>query len=210
MRRLVLISVALGTLSALPVRAQDSQQPSLADVARQARKAKEERDKSATPPKNVFTDENFPSSKGANKADLARMDNPQTTPSDRVAAARAMLDRAASELDRLEPMDRGTLAKLALQGKDSDFPGRRAWEDKLFASKQHYVTHGRDLIRQTKGALDELDSLTVGGKISPSDPRAQDLAIKARRLMQDAYQTEADFQAVVLQGLDLAKQANPR
>jgi hypothetical protein len=223
MRRTILIYIGLGTLYALTASgsaranrnsralgAQDpQQQQSLGDIARQARKAKEERDKSATAPTKVFTDENFPTggSAAANKADLARMDSPQATPSDRMATARAMLDRAGRELDTLDPMDRATLAKAALQGREGDFPGRRAWEDKLFASKQRYVAHGRDLIRQVKEVLTELEALTTGGKISPSDPRAQELALKARRFMQDAYQTEADFQGVVLEGAELAKQA---
>jgi|SRR5215472_1915095 len=222
-RTVVLIYVGLGTFYALTasgsaranpdsreLRAQDpQQQQSLGDIARQARKAKEERDKSGAAPTKVLTDENFPTgSASASQADLARLDNPQTSPSDRVAAARAMLDRAGHELDVLDPMDRATLAKAALQGREGDFPGRRAWEDKLFASKQHYVEHGRDLFRQIKVVLDEVESLTAGGKVSPSDPRAQELSLKARRLMQDCFQTEADFQAVVLQGAELAKQAS--
>jgi len=220
MHRRILICVAVGTVCAFsgsgfananpetqPHGAQDPQQQSLGDIARQARKAKEERDKSAAAPKKIFTDENFPTGGATSKADLARLDNPQASPSDRVATARAMLDRAGHELDVLDPMDRATLAKAALQGREGDFPGRRAWEEKLFASKQHYVAHGRDLIRDTKGVLDELESLTTGGKVSPSDPRAQELGLKARRLMQDAYQTEANFQAVALEGAELAKQA---
>jgi hypothetical protein len=205
MSRRILIGIAFGSLLALPLHAQDSQ-PSLGDVARQARKAKEERDKSAVPQKNVFTDDNFSSGGAAGKADLARLDNPQTPSSDRLNAARAVLDRAARALDMLEPMDRPTLAKLALQGSDADFAGRRAWEDKLFAAKEHYVSHGRDLCRQTKAVLNEMESLTSGGKVPASDPRAQELGHKARMLMQDAYQTEADFQAIILEGQNLAKQ----
>ena len=218
MRRTTLVYIALGTLytvsgmgfaSANPapaaLRSQDPPQQSLGDIARQNRKAKEERDKATAAPKTVLTDDNFPTG-GASKADLARLDNPQTSPSDRVRSARSILERSSKALDELAPMDKATLAKLALQGREGDFPGRRAWEDKLFAAKEHYVSHGRELLQQTKEVLDELESLTSGGKISPSDPRAQELGHKATKLMQDASQTEADFQGVILAGQDLARQ----
>src|SRR5580692_8519338 len=56
--------------------------------------------------------------------------------SDPVAAAYEGIDKAEAALNRLDPMDRATLAKTALDGNDVDFPGRRAWEEKLFANKQ--------------------------------------------------------------------------
>lgn len=200
----------MGVLAAIlcslfPLATFAQEQPSLGDVARQVRKEKE---KNSAPAKKVFTDDNLPSG-AADKADLARFDNAQATPSDRIAAARAVLARGKQALDILGPLGRSSLAKLALQGRDADFPGRRAWEDKLFAAKEHYVAHGRELFRETQEILDNIESLTSAGKVSPSDPRAQELGHRALQLMQDAYRTEADFQAVVLEGQDLAKLATP-
>jgi hypothetical protein len=40
------------------------------------------------------------------------------------------------------------------------------------------------------------------------DPRLQDLGHRALQLMQDGSRTDADFETVVLQGQDMAKQAS--
>jgi len=205
MRRLTLFALLLTSLFALPLLAQDQQEQSLGDLARQARKAKEERDKSASQPKKVFTDENVASSGAASKADLGQLDNPDASPAERLAAARRTIARAEELLDKLAPMNRATLAQLVLEGQDVDFPGRRAWEEKLFSAKEHYVSHGRELFRQTKELLNNMESLTSGNKVSPTDPRITDISHRALQLMQDANRTDADFQAILLEGQDLAK-----
>jgi len=206
MRRNVLFGLLLSMVFALPLCAQEQQEQSLGDIARQARKAKENRDKSAPTQTKTFTDENMPSS-AAGKADLDQLASPNASPAERIATARRALERGKQLLDTLEPMDRAALAGLALQGQNENFPGRRAWEEKLFAAKEHYVSHGRDLFRQTEDLLRTMESLLSGGKLSPSDPRYTDLSHKALQLIQDANQTDADFQAIVLQGQDLAKRA---
>lgn len=206
MRRNALFGLLLSTMFALPLCAQDQQEQSLGDIARKARKAKEDRDKSGPAQAKVFTDENMPSSL-AGKADLDQLASPNASPSERIATARRALERGKQLLDTLAPMDRTSLAALALQGQNADFPGRRAWEEKLFAAKEHYVSHGRDLFRQTEDLLKTMESLTSGGKLSPNDPHYTDLTHKALQLMQDANRTDADFQAILLEGQDLAKQA---
>jgi hypothetical protein len=47
----------------------------------------------------------------------------------------------------------------------------------------------------------------ASGKVAASDPRAQELMRRTHQLMQDAFQTEANFQAVILGGQELAKQS---
>ena len=206
MRRSSLFALLLTPFFALPLFAQDQQEQSLADIARQSRKAKEEREKSATQPKKVFTDENM-SPGGTSRADFDQLDNPGASPSERLAAARRMIARGEDLLDKLEPLNRTTLAQLVLEGQDVDFPGRRAWEEKLFAAKEHYVSHGRELFRETKELLNNMESLTSGGKASPTDAKVTELSHRALQLMQDANKTDADFQAILLEGQDLAKRA---
>jgi hypothetical protein len=208
MRRLSLFALLVTSLFALPLFAQDQQEQSLGDVARQTRKAKEDRDKSASPPKKIFTEENVTPSGAASKGELGQLDNPNASPAERLAAARRAIARAEDLLDKLAPMDRTTLAQLVLEGQDVDFPGRRVWEEKLFAAKEHYVSHGRDLFRQTKELLNNMESLTSGNKVSPTDPRVTEISHRALQLMQDANRTDADFQAIFLEGQYLAKKAS--
>jgi hypothetical protein len=117
--------------------------------------------------------------------------------SDPVAAAYEGIDKAEAALNRLDPMDRATLAKTALDGNDVDFPGRRAWEEKLFANKQVYVSRSRQLLQQMQGIM---SSATSGGS-------QQDLMSRAQTLQQAATQVESTFQAVITEGQNLAKQA---
>ena len=206
MYRSVLILFVAGFLGALPLCAQDQPPQSLAEAARQARKAKEEREKTASAPAKVFNDDDFHSS-GASKADLAQLASPTASTTERMAAARRAIAHGEQLLDSLDPMNRTTLAETALQGQNVDFPGRRAWEEKLFDAKEHYVSHGRDLFRQTKELLNNMETLSAGGKVDPSDPRMTDISHRALQLMQDANKTDADFQAIVLEGQDLAKRS---
>jgi hypothetical protein len=124
-----------------------------------------------------------------------------------MVAARRAIARGEQLLDALDPMNRSTLAETALQGQNVDFPGRRAWEEKLYDAKEHYVSHGRDLFRQTKELLNNMETQASSGKADPSDPRMTDIPHRALQLMQDANKTDADFQAIVLEGQDLAKRA---
>jgi len=200
----VLVAAALCAFAATSVAAQEQQQ-SLGDVARQSRKAKADQAKLTSTSKSVITEDSLSSTHAAGMTSTAAPENPNASIADRIAAGRAKLDEGERALDQLEPLDRSALVKVALEGRAGDFPGRRAWEDKLFAAKQNYVSHGRELIRETKRVLDEIQSLDPNDKASAK--RAQDLTLRARQLMQDAFQTEANFQAVILEGQELTNRA---
>src|SRR5215471_6804714 len=186
-----------------PLHAQDQQ--SLGDLARQVRKDKE---RNRTQPKAVITDDNMPVNKDG-LADLAV--SRASGDENRMAKATAAIDHVEALLDKLEPLDRATLAKAVLMDKDVDFPNRRSWEERLYSAKERYVSHGHELVREMKQALAELQSLSVSrsgqGRVTPSDPRAQELLHKLQEIIQDAIRTDAAYQAVVMEGWDRAKQA---
>lgn len=184
--------------------AQAQPQPSLADVARQARK---DREKNANKPKTVITDENMPSSSslGGLSGDLGNSQGGVN--SDAMAKALAKVEEAETGLRKLESLDRATLAKAVLLDNDVDFPNRRAWEDKLYAAKEHYASHEAELIAEMKQILGQVQSWQSQGKLDPKDPRAQQMKSKLVEIVQDAVRTEQDYRAVVMEGWDLAKQA---
>ena len=195
-------------LSGTAVYAQE-QQPSLGDVARQARKDKE---KNASASKKVITDDDLSSAKAI--SGLGDFSN-SPTPGDASSPTKALaaLTQIEGTLDKLEPMDRATLAKAVLLDHDVNFQGRREWENKLFAAKQEYVSHGRELLHQMKQLVTEAQSLktpqTGQAKLSPNDPRVQDFVHRLQELVQDAVRTDSAYQAVVMEGWDRAKQAKP-
>ena len=184
--------------------AQPQPQPSLADVARQARKDKE---KNAGKAKAVITDENMPSSKGLTGM-AGDFGSPQGgADSAAMAKASAKVEEAEAGLRKLESLDRTTLAKALLLENDVDFPNRRAWEDKLYTAKEHYVSHEGQLIAELKQILAQVQSWQSQGKLDPKDPRAQQMRARLVEIVQDAVRTEQDYRAVVMEGWDLAKQA---
>ena len=184
--------------------AQPQPQPSLADVARQARKDKE---KNAAKPKTVITDENMPSSKGL--TGLAGDLGGSQGGVDSGAMAKALTKVADVEagLKQLESLDRATLAKAILLDNDVDFPNRRAWEDKLYAAKEHYVSHEGELIVELKQIVGQVQEWQSQGRLDPKDPRAQQMKGRLVAIVQDALRTEQDYRAVVMEGWDLAKQS---
>lgn len=183
---------------------QSQPQPSLADVARQARKDKE---KNAAKPKAVITDENMPSSQGLSGMAGDFGGSQGGVDSDRMAKALAKVEEAEAGLSKLESLDRATLAKAILLDNDVDFPNRRAWEDKLYAAKEHYVSREGQLIGELKQILAQVQSFQGQGKLDPKDPRAQQMRSRLVDIVQDAVRTEQDYRAVVMEGWDLAKQA---
>ncbi len=183
---------------------QTQTQPSLGDIARQARKDKE---KNAAKSKVVITDDNLPSSKGL--GGLGDLGTSQTGGSS-VAMDKALAKVAEAEasLQQLESLDRATLAKAVLLDHDVDFPNRRAWEDKLFAAKEHYVSHEGELIVELKQIVAQVQSRQGSQtKLDPNDPRTQQMKNRLMEIVQDAVRTEQDYRAVVMEGWDLAQQA---
>jgi hypothetical protein len=184
--------------------AQPQPQPSLADVARQARKDKE---KNPAKPKTVITDENMPSSRGLTglAGDLGGSQG--GVDSGAMAKALAKVAEAEAGLRKLQSLDRATLAKAILLDNDVDFPNRRAWEEKLFAAKEHYVSHEGELIVELKQIVAQVQAWQSQGKLDPKDPRAQQMKTRLVEIVQDSIRTEQDYRAVVMEGWDLAKQA---
>ncbi len=193
-----------------PCRAQDQTQdqaqpqPSLADVARQARKDKE---KNAAKSKTVITDDTLPSSKGLGglAGDLGGSQG--RVDSNAMAKALAKVEEAEAGLKQLQTLDRATLAKAVLLDNDADFPNRRAWEDKLFAAKEHYVSHQGELIAELKQIVAQVQSRQGSGKLDPNDPSSQQMKNRLLDIVQDALRTEQEYRGVVMEGWDLAKQA---
>jgi hypothetical protein len=200
-----LLALTWVLMPSAPSNAQD--QPSLGDVARQVRKDKE---KNATQPKTVITDDTMPSSKALNG--LGDLGSSQGSgDGSRIANALAGLDKAEAALNKLDPLDRTTLAKAALLDNDVDFPNRRSWEDKLYAAKEQYVSHGRELFHEMRQILADVQAMQAAqggqGKLSPNDPRAQQLLRRVQEILQDAVRTESAYQTIVMEGWDSAKQA---
>ena len=111
-------------------------------------------------------------------------------------------------IDRLETLDRATLVRNALQGKDADFPGRAKWEDRLAAAKLIYVSRIREVIQQAKLIIASADSLK--GSHDPTDPRVKEMSARLETLVHNAVRADSDFQAVIIEGRDLAAQAPVR
>jgi hypothetical protein len=159
-RLVILVALESMAITGVQVQAQEQQQPqSLAEVARQTRKAKEEREKNSGAPKFVVTDDTLGSSKTGGALNFVNPTNGTVPTSEALTKAAGMLDRADRLLNLLAPMDKTTLARFALEGRDVDFPERSDWENKLYAAKQYYVSHGRDLVRETREFVANIQEL---------------------------------------------------
>ena len=188
-----------------PARSQDS--PSLGDLARQAQRDKE---KSSKPAAKVLTNDDLPSAPGGASGglsgNLGQFAHPPTdgkssaapTPEQRLAAMDAVLDK-------VESLDRATLIRNALNGKDVYFPGRAKWEERLLAAKLDYLVHGRDLVQKARQIVSSANG--IEGKPDPNDPRVKELGAQLQALIGEAVRTDSALQAVVMEGRDLAAQA---
>jgi hypothetical protein len=204
LRRLTLLAgfvVAFHLCTA--VRGQDS--PSLGDVARQLRK-----DKGDAAPKKVITNDDLPANAGSSAGGLGAIgDSKGLSKSGDTESPEAAIAKMETAMKLLDSMDRTTLVKAALQGTDPEFPGRRAWEDKLWEAKQAYVARGKELSQEARQILSTSQSLQAsqpGQTLKPDDPKVQDLTRRLKQFMQDAMRADSNFRAVMMEGLDLAKQ----
>ena len=153
-RILGLIAVGFVALAfSMPGRAQDS--PSLGELARQAQKNK------ANPPvKKVFTNDDFssgassgsPSGSSSENVSQSSVSGAPAAPgkSNEPPSMQQALDHLEGVMNQMDSLDRSALAKVALEGVDRNFPGRSAWEQRLFEAKQTYVSQGRDFVRKTR------------------------------------------------------------
>ncbi len=192
---------ALLSVLALPACAQDS--PSLGDLARQMRSQK-----SASQPRKVITNDDLPAASTGTVLGLSQSADPAGMAAPKGDnAALASLSRWEVIVKKIDTIDRSTLVKLALQGAKPDFPGHEQWEDRLIAAKETYVSQGLDLIQRARDLLESAQALK-GTNAKSDDPRVQDLANNLKALVRESVQCDAAFQAVVLQGRDLAHQAS--
>jgi hypothetical protein len=182
-------------------------QPSLADIARQARKDKEN---STAKPKKVFTDDTLPKSVTGSGAlaglAVAGSGSASSGGGDPLDEAMAQFTKAEADFNQLDALDQAALAKVALaENCHVQFPSRATWEVKLFSAKGAYVTHMRFIVGEMKRFTTEAQGWKgPDGKLDPNDPRVQGLKRKTESTMQDAVQTQAAFDQVVAEGVALA------
>jgi hypothetical protein len=192
---------ALTLVFCLPGHGQDS--PSLGDLARQAQK-----EKGNAPANKVFTNDDLPSgsglgSSGFNSGLGAGL---TSTKSSTASSPSKDLERMEALMNQIDSLDQATLVKNALRGVDSDFPGRSKWEEKLYAAKLVYASQGHELVHEAKQIVALSESLR--GNQNPNDPQVKDLGDRLKELVRDGVRADAAFQAVILEGRDLASQSS--
>jgi hypothetical protein len=200
----LIVAAGLALVVWSPVRGQDA--PSLGDVARQAQK-----DKVNKPAAKVITNDDMPSRSGGGSSAFGggtgRVAQPGAagTPDSFVSPAEG-LAKLQSMFDELDSQDRATLANNVLEGHNVNFPGRPAWEQKLFAAKQNYVAHGRALLEKAK----QIENSAEGMKDvqDPNDPRVKSITAKLQQLVQENQQNSDAFKATITEGQGLAAQAH--
>lgn len=196
----LIVLTALVSLLSIPGRSQDSQ--SLGDLARQVRSQRN----SAQPAKVVTNDDLSPLSAG-NLLGLDKSgDSTGAAKLTSESSALASLTLWESVVRRIDSLDHATLLKLALQGANPDFPGHDSWEARLFTAKQTYVSNGFDLIQRARQLL-ALAQALKSAQASADDPRVKELQNNLQELVRISVRSDASFQAVVLEGRDLAHQA---
>lgn len=209
--------VAFATAPCGFAQAQDDQ-PSVADAARAAAAAKKDKDKTAAT-KTVITDDSLgsgaattPKSAGANAAGAtvsgsnARGNGGGSTiNSASLDEAWSRLQATEATLNQFEPLGKAEVGATVLGGFTGDFPGRAEWEEKMYAEKTAYVARSKQLIQAMKETLLQMAQMN-SQKLSPNDPKVVALGKRAAELMQMAAKTEGEFQSVVSEGRELAKQ----
>ena len=186
---------------------QDS--PSLGDLARQAHK-----DKTSAPARKVFTNDDLTSGAGpvasgpvgglgAGLGQVAQV--PPATKDEAPASPSDELDKLQALLEQVAALDHAALVKSVLQEHDVNFPGRDAWETRLVAARDVYVTQGRVLVQKARQVLSSAEKLK--GTQDPNDPRVKDLTARLQQITNEGDRIGAAFQVVMGQGRDLASQA---
>jgi hypothetical protein len=211
----LIVACALAMVTFASARAQDSaaSSPSLGDLARQAQKDKDkdkDKDSATKPAAKVFTNDDLPSSTGGVSSGLGggigqSVQPPAGSKTTAVLTPSEKIAKLEAFLDQVESLDRATMVQTALQGRDTDFPGRAKWEERLFAAKLTYVEQARDVIQKARQIVASADSLK--GIQDPNDPRVKDMNAKLQVLIREAVRTDAAFQAVMMEGRDLAAPA---
>ena len=215
---LIAAGISIATAPCGSAQTQDGQ-PSVADAARAAAAAKKDKDKTAAA-KTVITEDSLGSGAavapktGASAAGGTTSGSNATGNSGGGAMNSASLDEAwgrlqATEatLNQFEPLGKAEVGATVLGGFVGDFPGRAQWEEKMYAEKTAYVARSKQLIQAMKETLLQMAQMNSGDqKLSPNDPKVLALTKRTTQLMQMAARTESEFQAVVSEGRELAKQ----
>lgn len=198
----LIILGALASALCAPGYGQDSQ--SLGDLARQVRSQKK-----AAQSGKILTNDDLSSASTANLLGLEKSDPANSVKPGATSSALASLTLWESVVKQIDSMDRATLSKMALRGANPDFPGHQEWEERLFAAKQAYVSQGLGLIERARQLLAQAEALDKA-QAKPDDPRAAELSENLKGLVRETVRADAAFQAVILEGRDLAQQAPAR
>jgi hypothetical protein len=218
-------ALVLAVSFCLPGHGQDSPSPSLGDPPRQAQTQKDkDKDKSKAAAKKVFTNDDFASGTGAASSGAGSGPGhtaqqgvqPSVQPGSASAPATAAASASASPSDQLaqigsllgqlDSLDRATLATNVLEGNDTDFSGRSAWEDRLFAAKQAFVAQEHEIM--VKASQMNASEKGAGGMQNPNDPRTKALSDQLDQLMKEAARSSETFQAVAAEGKELADESS--
>lgn len=197
----LIILAAIASVLSTPGHSQDTQ--SLGDLARQLRSQK-----SGAQPKTVITNDDLSTASAANILGLGETDDLKS--SVKVGANNSTMSNLAeweSFVKKVDLMDRATLVKLALQGAKADFPGRSSWEERLFTAKQDYVSQGLGLLQKARQLAASAQALK-SAQASAEDPRVKQLVDDLQGVVREAVRSDAAFQAVILEGRDLAHSAS--
>jgi hypothetical protein len=188
---------------------QQAPPPSLGEVARKNREEKAAKEKNQATPKHTFTNDGLSSGKGAallgpGVASAAASGGTGSEFSD----AFVKMDDATEKLDALGVLDRTTLINNATQGITADFPGRKAWEDRLVVARDNYVVHGKELISSTKAVMMNAKTLhDAQPNLSEDDPRVKSFLATLQTKMSEVQRLAADFKAIVDEGYQRSSQA---
>jgi hypothetical protein len=178
--------------------------PSLGELAREV-----QREKGNKPAVKTITNDDIPSASVLASSGSGAVVDPKAP--HKAGASEAPpeeLARLESMVNKIDSLDRAALSKVALEGVDVNFPGRNTWEQKLYAAKLVYVSEGRELIERAKQFAASAQGLQ--GNKNSEDPRVKNLAIKFEEIVRDGIRADASFQAVILEGRDLASQSSSR
>lgn len=204
MLRNMAVTVVFAALIAAPARCQDSttSTTSLGEIARQLRS-----EKTGAAPAKVITNEDVGT---PSPAGVLGIGAPGGANSSAASGAKASpeesLNRWETVVNQIAAVDQQKMVKLALQGSTADFPGRSSWESRLMTAKDAYVTDGRELIREGRELLAKAHTLE-NEHVESTDPRAKEMEAKLKEFVTRAMKMDANFEAVILEGRDLARQA---
>lgn len=203
MLRNLTITVVYAALMAAPAWCQDStaNATSLGEIARRARS-----EKAGAAPAKVITNEDVGTRSPAGVLGIEPNGAKSALAGGAKPSPEESLNRWEGVVNQIAVIDQEKMVKLALQGSTVDFPGRSNWESRLMTAKDTYVTDGRELIREGRELLAKAHILD-DGHVDPSDPRAKEMETKLKEFITRAMKMDANFQAVILEGRDLARQA---